>query len=30
MAAWVQRHGARVSQQFENIEVMKNFPKAWQ
>lgn len=30
MAAWVQHHGARTSQQFENIEVMKNFPKAWQ
>lgn len=29
MAAWVQQHGARQSQEFEGIEVMKNFPKAW-
>ena len=29
MAAWVQKHGARSSQEFENIEVNKNFPKAW-
>jgi UDP-glucose 4-epimerase len=29
MAAWVQRHGARTSRKFENIEVMKNFPRAW-
>jgi UDP-glucose 4-epimerase len=29
MAAWVKQHGARQSQEFEGIEVMKNFPKAW-
>jgi UDP-glucose 4-epimerase len=29
MAQWVKQHGARQSQKFENIEVMKNFPKAW-
>ncbi|MFO7537135.1 MAG: NAD-dependent epimerase/dehydratase family protein [Chloroflexota bacterium] len=29
MAAWVKQHGARQSQEFGNIEVMKNFPKAW-
>ena len=29
MAAWVLQHGARSSQKFENIEVEKNFPKAW-
>jgi UDP-glucose 4-epimerase len=29
MAAWVRRHGARVSQDFERIEVMRNFPVAW-
>jgi UDP-glucose 4-epimerase len=29
MAAWVQQHGARSSTDFENIEVMKNFPQAW-
>lgn len=29
MAAWVRAHGARQSQEFEGIEVMKNFPKAW-
>jgi UDP-glucose 4-epimerase len=29
MAEWVRAHGARSSQEFENIEVMKNFPKAW-
>lgn len=29
MAAWVRAHGARVSQEFGNIEVMKNFPEAW-
>jgi UDP-glucose 4-epimerase len=29
MAAWVKQHGARQSQKFENIEVMKNFPAAW-
>lgn len=30
MARWVQQHGARSSQEFEGIEVTKNFPKAWQ
>lgn len=29
MTAWVKQHGARTSKGFENIEVMKNFPKAW-
>lgn len=29
MANWVKEHGARRSQEFEQIEVMKNFPKAW-
>jgi UDP-glucose 4-epimerase len=29
MTAWVQEHGARKSQKFENIEVTKNFPVAW-
>jgi UDP-glucose 4-epimerase len=29
MAAWVKQHGARQSQEFGNVEVMKNFPKAW-
>lgn len=29
MAAWVKQHGARSSQEFENIEVHKSFPKAW-
>lgn len=29
MAAWVKAHGARTSQKFENIEVEKNFPRAW-
>jgi len=29
MAAWVRQHGARASQEFENIEVMRNFPAAW-
>jgi UDP-glucose 4-epimerase len=29
MAAWVQRHGARASKEFEGIEVLKNFPRAW-
>jgi UDP-glucose 4-epimerase len=29
MAAWVRKHGARSSQEFNGIEVMKNFPKAW-
>ena len=29
MAGWVKAHGARRSQGFENIEVTKNFPRAW-
>jgi UDP-glucose 4-epimerase len=29
MAKWVKRHGARTSQKFKDIEVMKNFPQAW-
>jgi len=29
MAEWVRQHGARSSSEFDNIEVMKNFPKAW-
>jgi UDP-glucose 4-epimerase len=29
MAAWVKNHGVRMSKQFENVEVTKNFPKAW-
>ncbi len=29
MAEWVKKHGARSSSEFGNIEVMKNFPKAW-
>jgi UDP-glucose 4-epimerase len=29
MATWVKKHGARSSQEFDGIEVMKNFPKAW-
>jgi UDP-glucose 4-epimerase len=29
MAEWVRQHGARSSQKFKNIEVMKNFPVAW-
>lgn len=29
MAQWVRAHGARTSQEFEAIEVSKNFPKAW-
>jgi len=29
MAAWVKQHGARSSQEFDGIEVTKNFPKAW-
>jgi UDP-glucose 4-epimerase len=29
MAAWVRKHGARTSREFENIEVMRNFPAAW-
>lgn len=29
MARWVKQHGARSSSKFENVEVTKNFPKAW-
>jgi UDP-glucose 4-epimerase len=29
MAAWVQQYGARSSQEFDHIELTKNFPKAW-
>jgi len=29
MAAWARRHGARQSHEFDDIEVMKNFPAGW-
>ena len=29
MASWVKQHGARSSSEFENIEVLRNFPAAW-
>ncbi|PKN87434.1 MAG: UDP-glucose 4-epimerase [Chloroflexi bacterium HGW-Chloroflexi-8] len=29
MADWVKEHGARKSSKFKNIEIEKNFPKAW-
>lgn len=29
MADWVRQYGARKSKKFENIEITKNFPKAW-
>jgi UDP-glucose 4-epimerase len=29
MAEWVQKHGARASSVFEEIEVMKNMPPSW-
>jgi UDP-glucose 4-epimerase len=29
MAAWVQTHGARQSQEFGNIEIKKNLPPSW-
>jgi UDP-glucose 4-epimerase len=29
MARWVEKHGARTSRKFENIEITKNFPEAW-
>lgn len=29
MANWVKQHGSRTSKEFDNIEVIKNFPKAW-
>jgi UDP-glucose 4-epimerase len=29
MAAWVRRHGARASKDFEEIEIRKNLPPSW-
>jgi UDP-glucose 4-epimerase len=29
MAQWVKNHGSRTSKKFDNIEITKNFPKAW-
>ena len=29
MAEWVRQYGARSSKKFSNIEISKNFPKAW-
>jgi len=29
MAGWVNQHGSRSSQEFKNIEIRKNLPKAW-
>ena len=29
MTSWVKKHGARSSKEFDNVEVIKNFPKAW-
>ena len=29
MADWVKQHGARASKKFDEVEVEKNFPKAW-
>ena len=29
MAQWVVQHGARSSQEYDGIEISKNFPKAW-
>jgi UDP-glucose 4-epimerase len=29
MAEWVRAHGARSSQKFKDVEITKNFPKAW-
>ena len=29
MAEWVEKHGARESSVFEEIEVMKNMPPSW-
>ena len=29
MANWVKQHGARESRRFDNIEVSRNFPRAW-
>ena len=30
MAVWVKQHGSRKSKKFDNIEIMKNLPVAWQ
>jgi UDP-glucose 4-epimerase len=30
MAAWVRRHGARESEPFRGIEILKNLPASWQ
>ena len=29
MAAWVKTHGARASNVFKDIEIMKNMPPSW-
>jgi UDP-glucose 4-epimerase len=29
MAAWVREHGARESNVFEGVEVLKNMPRSW-
>jgi hypothetical protein len=29
MAAWVREHGARESNVFESVEVLKNMPASW-
>lgn len=29
MAEWVKQHGARASKKFDEVEIEKNFPKAW-
>jgi UDP-glucose 4-epimerase len=29
MARWVKKHGSRTSQEFKDIEVIRNFPQAW-
>jgi len=29
MAAWAIQEGSKASKKFDNIEVMKNFPKGW-
>jgi UDP-glucose 4-epimerase len=29
MASWVKAHGARANKKFDQIEVEKNFPRAW-
>jgi UDP-glucose 4-epimerase len=30
MAAWVKNHGARQSQSFKEVEILKNLPQVWQ